>query len=146
MARERPTASRANSAEISIYRTRVQDAGAEAQAWGLPVRILVVLVKDLARGLEDFGVAQPSVELPIIRRGRAECGVSHVWHAPYARHGHRHERPRHARISPLVRRVILGLCVDVLGPRGIVLEGRDRSNARSVCAEAVDHGPAILAD
>jgi hypothetical protein len=34
--------------------------------------------------------------------------------------------------------VILGLGVDVLGPRRIVLKGRDRSNAASVCAEAVD--------
>src|SRR5262245_1741131 len=42
--------------------------------------------------------------------------------------------------------MVLGLGVDVLGPRGIVLEGRDRSNARSVRAEAVDHGLPILAD
>jgi hypothetical protein len=72
-----------------------------------------------------------SEELPIIRRGRAECGISHDWHAS-ACHGHPHKRPRHARIAPLVGRVILGLGIDVLGPRGIVLEGRDRSDARNV--------------
>src|SRR5262245_40896051 len=42
--------------------------------------------------------------------------------------------------------MVLGLGVDVLGPRGIVLEGRDRSNARSVRAEAVDHGLPVLSD
>ena len=31
-------------------------------------------------------------------------------------------------------------------PRRVVLEGWDRSNTVSVCAEAVDHGPTILAD
>jgi hypothetical protein len=67
-----------------------------------------------------------SVELPITRRGRTVCGVSHVWHAPRACHGHPHERPRHAGITPLVPRVVLGLGVDVLGPRRIVLERWDR--------------------
>ena len=61
-------------------------------------------------------------------------------------HGHPHERPRHARITPLISSVIFGLSIDIFGPRRIVLEGRDRPNARSMCAEAVDHGPAILAD
>src|SRR5262245_27151215 len=89
---------------------------------------------------------RPSVDFPITRRGRAVCDVSHVWHAPRACHGHRHEWPRHARIPPLIRRVVLGLSVYVLGPRWIMLEGRDRPNARSASAEAVDHRPAILAD
>src|SRR5262249_54923806 len=89
---------------------------------------------------------QPSVELPITRRGRAVCDVSHVWHAPRACHGHSHEWPRHARIAPLVSGVILGLSVYVLGPRCIVLKGRDRPNARGASAEAIDHRPAILAD
>ena len=57
-----------------------------------------------------------------------------------------HKRPRHARIAPLVGGVVLGLGVNIFRPRGIVLEGRDRADARRVCAEAVDHGPAILAD
>ena len=42
--------------------------------------------------------------------------------------------------------MILGLSVDILGSRRIVLERWDCSDAVSVCAEAVDHGPAILAD
>jgi len=42
--------------------------------------------------------------------------------------------------------VILGLSVDVLGPRWIMLERWDRPNARSASAEAIDHRPAILAD
>jgi hypothetical protein len=42
--------------------------------------------------------------------------------------------------------VILGLSIDILGPRRIVLKGWDRSNTVSMVAEAVDHGPAILAD
>ena len=89
---------------------------------------------------------RPSVELPITRRGRAECGVSYIWRTPRACRRHSHEWARHARIAPLVRGVVLGLGVDIFGPRRIVLEGWDRSNARSVRAEAVDHGPAILAD
>ena len=66
------------------------------------------------------GVCRPGplVELPIIRCGRAECGVSDVWHAPRACRGHPHKRPRHARISPLVRHVVLGFGVDVLGRAG----------------------------
>src|SRR5215470_519467 len=88
---------------------------------------------------------RPSVEHPITRRGRAVCDVSHVGHAPRARLGHPHERPRHARITPLVPRVVLGLGVHVLGPRWIMLERWDRPNARSASAEAVDHRPAILA-
>src|SRR5262245_60539211 len=48
--------------------------------------------------------------------------------------------------SPLIAGVVLGFGVDVLGPRRIVLEGRDRPKAVSVDAEAVDHGPAILSD
>src|SRR5258705_6836848 len=87
-----------------------------------------------------------SVELPIPWRGRAEWGVSHVSHAPRACHGHRHERPRHARIAPFVTAMIFGLGVDVLGPRRIMLKSRDRSNAVSVCAEAVDHGLRVLSD
>src|SRR5262245_35077243 len=87
-----------------------------------------------------------SVEPPITRRGRTACDVSHVWHAPRACHGHPHERPRHAGIPPLVSGVIFGLGVDVLGPRRIMLEGRDRPNAASVCAEAVDHGLPVLSD
>src|SRR5438034_2931802 len=78
----------------------------------------------------------PSVELPVTRRGRTVCGVSHVWHAPRACHGHPHERARHARVAPLVRGVILGLGIDVLGPGRIVLEGRDRSNAVAETAGA----------
>ena len=50
------------------------------------------------------------------------------------------------RHNALVPRVVLGLGVDVLGPRRIVLERWDRSDARSMGAEAVDHGPTILAD
>jgi hypothetical protein len=42
--------------------------------------------------------------------------------------------------------VILGLSIDILGPRRIVLESRDRPNAVSVCAEAVDHGLPVLSD
>src|SRR5262245_14644115 len=89
--------------------------------------------------------SRPSVEFPVTRRGRAVCDVSHVWHAR-ACHGHSHERPRHARIPPLISGVILGLSVNVLGPRRIVLKGRDRSNAVSVGAEAVDHGLPVLSD
>src|SRR5262245_39840255 len=89
--------------------------------------------------------SRPSVEFPVTRRGRAVCDVSHVWHAR-ACHGHSHERPRHARIPPLISGVILGLSVNVLGPRWIMLERWDRPNARGARAEAVDHRPAILAD
>src|SRR5262245_33402355 len=92
------------------------------------------------------GRPRPSVELPITRRGRAVCDVSHVWHTPRACHGHSHERPRHARIPPLVSGVVLGLSVNVLGPRWIMLERWDRPNARSASAEAIDHRPTILAD
>src|SRR5262245_55360069 len=90
--------------------------------------------------------ARPSVELPIPWRGRAVCDVSHVWHAPRACHGHPHEWSRHTGVAPLVPRVILGLSVDVLGPRWIMLERWDRPNARSTSAEAINHRPAILAD
>src|SRR5262252_9180428 len=89
---------------------------------------------------------RPSVELPVTRRGRAVCDVSHVWHAPRACHGHSHERPRHTGVTPLISGVILGLCVDILWPRRIVLEGWNRPNAVSVCAEAVDHGLPVLTD
>src|SRR5262245_26580188 len=92
------------------------------------------------------GHSTESVDLPITRWGRPVCGVSRVWHAPRACYGHRNERSRHARIAPLVCRVVLGLGVHVLGPRWIVLERWDRADAVSVCAETVDHGPAILAD
>jgi len=63
---------------------------------------------------------------------RSPAQGSQVWHTPRACRGHPHKRPRHARISPLIGRVILGLGVHVPGPRRIVLEGRDRSDARSV--------------
>src|SRR5262249_47490979 len=89
---------------------------------------------------------RPSVEPPITRRGRAVCGISHVWHAPRACHGHPHEWPRHTGIAPLVSCVILGLSVYVLWPRWIMLERWDRPNARSASAEAIDHRPTILAD
>src|SRR4029450_5520566 len=89
---------------------------------------------------------RPSVELPVTRRGRSVCGLSRVWPPPRPGPGHPHEWPRHARVAPLVTAMIFGLGVDVLGPRRIVLERWDRSDAVSVCAEAVDHGPAILAD
>src|SRR5215467_3049524 len=46
----------------------------------------------------------------------------------------------------LARGVILGLSVYVLGPGWIVLEGWNRPNAVSVCAEAVDHGLPVLTD
>ena len=75
---------------------------------------------------------------------RLRAGETNVWDLINVNNAHK--RPRHARIAPLVGRVILGLGIDVLGPRGIVLEGWDRSDARNVCAEAEDHGPAILAD
>jgi len=42
--------------------------------------------------------------------------------------------------------VVLGLGVDVLGPRCIMLERWDRPNARGASAEAKDHRPAILAN
>src|SRR5262245_12517798 len=60
--------------------------------------------------------------------------------------GYPHEWARHAGVPPLVCRVIFGLGVDVLWPRGIVLEGRDRADARSVRAEATDHGLPVLSD
>src|SRR5262245_32353811 len=88
----------------------------------------------------------PSVERPIPRHGRAEWGIPHVWHTPRARYGHWYERPRHARIAPLISCMILGLSIDILGPRRIVLQGRDCSNAMRVCAEAVDHGLPVLSD
>jgi hypothetical protein len=43
---------RVPTAPGSVYRAGAQDAGSEALAWGVPVRILVVLVKDLAGSLE----------------------------------------------------------------------------------------------
>ena len=95
-------------------------------------RVQIIPVDGAIPRIEDRTRPRPSVELPIIRHGRAEWGVSHVWHATRACHGHPHERPRHARIAPLVACVILGLGVDVLGPRRIMLEGRDRPYARSV--------------
>src|SRR5262249_40130690 len=116
-------------------------------AWGVPVCILVASLRT-CRKSEEFGVGGlcPSVELPAPRRGRAVCDVSHVWHAPRACYRHPHERPRHTRIPPLIGRVILGLSVDVLGPRWIMLKRWDRPNARSASAEAIDHRPPILAD
>src|SRR5262245_60362598 len=99
----------------------------------------------MPRRADDLG-GLDSVEPPITRRGRAVCDVSHVWHAPRACQGHPHEGPRHARIPPLVRGVVLGLSVDVLGPRRIMLKRWDRPNARSASAEAIDYRPAILAD
>src|SRR5262249_24976292 len=109
----------------------------------LPTRVLNGA--SIACTLMGIG-AEPSVEPPIPRRGRTVSGVSYVWHAFRACHGHPHERARHTGVAPFICSVILGLCINVLWPRRIVLEGWDRPNAVSVRAEAVDHGPAILAD
>jgi hypothetical protein len=64
------------------------------------------------RRADDLG-GHP-VELPITRRGRTICGVSHFWHAGACR-GHPHEGSGHARITPRIHGVIFGLGIDVLG-------------------------------
>ena len=89
---------------------------------------------------------RPSVELPIIRCGRAECGVSHVWHAPRACHGHRHERPAHRGIPSIVSTMILTFSIHVLHSSPIMLKRRNCSNACRASAKEIDHWQPILAN